>query len=61
MFVFHFEKSVTVFGFLRLSSFSFVFTAAGIEDTHLTLAVVPLKVEINNSLISVETIIPCTA
>ena len=60
--MFHFEKSVTVFVFLLFSPSSFVcvrrtqpgnltFTTTGIEDTHLTLAVIPFQVGVNNSFI----------
>ena len=60
MFVFHFEKDVTAFGFLQFSS-SFVcvrrsnsaylaFRTIGIEDTHQTLAAIPFQVGVNNSL-----------
>ena len=49
MFVFYRAKYVTYIGFLRFSSFFFSACAAtnratSVEDTHLTLAVIPFKV-----------------
>ena len=79
-------ESVTVFGFIRFLSPSFVcvihnksgnlaFRTTCVDDTHITLAVIPSQVEVSNSLsffaitniqkkicrvsIPVETIIPC--
>ena len=62
MFVFQLAKNGTLFGLVCFSVYSLfacainyrvnlVFKTTIIEDTHLTLAVVPFKVEANNSLI----------
>ena len=61
MFVFHFGKSLAVFGFLCSPSSSFVrvhrneqgnlvFTMTGVENTHLTLAIVLFQVGVRNFL-----------
>ena len=62
VYVFQLAKNGTVVGFLRFS-LSFLFACAAInrvnvafrmtiiEDTHLTLAAIPFKVEANNSFI----------
>ena len=58
----HLAKNVTFFRYFRFPSFSIVhvrrnqqgnlvFITTKVEDTHLTLAVIPVKVEANNSLI----------
>ena len=62
MFVFHLAKSANFYWFRYFSSSSFVrvrrnwsgnlaIRTAGVEDTHLTLAVIPYQVEANISLI----------
>ena len=63
MFLSHFEKSDTVFVFIRFSLPSFVcvrrnqpdnlaFRMTKVEDTHLTLEAIPFYVGVNNSLFS---------
>ena len=47
--MFHFEKNVTVFEILPV--FVCVFRTTGVEDAHLTLAVIPFLVRVTNFLI----------
>ena len=50
MFVFQLKKNGTFIGLFCLRTPQLIGTTI-IEDTHLTLAVIPFKVEANNSLI----------
>ena len=62
VYVFQLAKNGTVFELVRFSLYilfvcaainrvNLAFRTTIIEDTHLTLAVIPFKVEVNNSLI----------